>query len=110
MRYVKRTRKPELRGPGYVVRWWQRGTDVLMLLSLVILCASCATPQPPIPTPPIRILPPLNLMRVEPVPEFEGRTYGDLLEYVPELRAALERANARMAGLFEWRRTQEEGM
>ena len=71
-----------------------------ILLFLLLFLTACSTP--PTRTEFIHLTPPFALMLSDDMPEFKGKTNGDLIEYVEELRVWGLECNADKASLQEW--------
>lgn len=65
------------------------------------LVASCA--QSPVTTTEVDYrLPPASLTQVEPVPDYTGRTFEDVIDYSLRLKSVIKKQNRDKKALQEW--------
>ena len=75
-----------------------------MLLLCLMTCSACSMPEMQI----VRLTPPETLTTAVAIPEWEGRTNGDLLRWAIKLRQACDRANVQLAAIRSWKNGRDE--
>ena len=91
-------------------RWPRRrraARIALASLCLTLLCACSSQPQTVVQTQVVKRLPPPGLEPHCPEPDFTGRTYGDVVRFIPILQMALRRCQTQLDTLNHWIEQEE---